>query len=734
MNKKKVLIISLILVLLIIFSSSTYAYWKWRSDASNKTNITFTTGYNFSCSADGGGNITQNDATLIPTYCTNSPYVIKRTVTTNVVNNSGRNIYMDLWLKVNNIGQELSNSQYFSYALTDSPDGCTSGTVLSSGTFNGKNNTTNNKVGILHNDIYATSSNKTYYLYIWLDVEETNNDTQNQQFNLELEGSCGQEPTANAGSSRKYGTYRENILNGSDPEYVENLIPVTLSASGDTVTVANTNQQWYSYSNKQWANAVLVKESGVNTRLYYKSNPGATITESDILAYYVWIPRYKYTHPGAITCGSVANASKSDIENKYAECFTLTNSTKATLIAIAKQAYSMSDLEATATVEQYNSDYLFSYLESLIYQYNNQTGQNVQLEYELISSNKITYTRQPVSFNIQFESATQTKSTGNTIGNNYYTHPAFTFGATELFGIWVGKFETSHDTLSISTSSDNLGTCNSSSCANYTGLRILPSVQSLRYNKISNFFYASRHMEDVSNPYGLVASNVDSHMMKNSEWGAVAYLSHSIYGKNSEVYLNDNNQYYTGCGANSTDVSSSNFTSDCLNQYGTVTTYNQSTTGNATGVFDMSGGSYEYVMGTYNNSNNYSGTYGTYAGFTSSNPLPDSKYYDNYPNPPFLGNINGTNVASDTNLALCTQEYCGGHALNEVLTNYDWFDGTKVWYAGIDGFGTLSFATEQSPWFTRGYGANYSGIFNSVINAGSANYYDTFRLVLAPEL
>ena len=39
---------------------------------------------------------------------------------------------------------------------------------------------------------------------------------------------------------------------------------------------------------------VLVKESGIQTRDYYKSNVGVTVDSSDILAYYVWIPRYKY--------------------------------------------------------------------------------------------------------------------------------------------------------------------------------------------------------------------------------------------------------------------------------------------------------------------------------------------------------------------------------------------------------------------------------------------------------
>lgn len=39
-----------------------------------------------------------------------------------------------------------------------------------------------------------------------------------------------------------------------------------------------------------------------------------------------------------------------------------------------------------------------------------------------------------------------TKDNGTQVGE-YYTHPAFTFGDKELDGIWVGKFEMSHNTL-----------------------------------------------------------------------------------------------------------------------------------------------------------------------------------------------------------------------------------------------------------------------------------------------
>ena len=44
--------------------------------------------------------------------------------------------------------------------------------------------------------------------------------------------------------------------------------------------------------------------------------------------------------------------------------------------------------------------------------------------------------------NIEFENNSTSKSSG-TQNSQWLTHPAFTFGDTELNGIWVGKFESS---------------------------------------------------------------------------------------------------------------------------------------------------------------------------------------------------------------------------------------------------------------------------------------------------
>ena len=198
---------------------------------------------------------------------------------------------------------------------------------------------------------------------------------------------------------------------------------------------------------------------------------------------------------------------------------------------------------------------------------------------------------------------------------------AFTFGDKELSGFWYGKFEISHTTLASNKTKNNLG-CTNETCSNANGIIIKPNVNSLRNNNVSNLFFASRSMEQTGNSFGFVNIEVDTHMSKNNEWGAVAYLTQSIYGRCTsnttctEVGINNNTSYITGIG----DKPSSTASSVKTNTYNTISGKDASTTGTIYGIYDMSGGSWEYVMGVYSNKISDSG-------FSS---LPDNKYYNNY--------------------------------------------------------------------------------------------------------
>ena len=283
----------------------------------------------------------------------------------------------------------------------------------------------------------------------------------------------------------------------------------------------------------------------------------------------------------------------------------------------------------------------------------------------------------------------------------YYTPDAFTFGDKELSGIWVGKFETSSSNPSVSAGGGNTTSLDA---------MVKPNVNSWRVINISNAFNVSLKMNDNSNRYGFT-NKIDTHMMKNSEWAVVSYLSQSKYGKlgninfigaNKEVYQNKSDSYITGCSYGSP--------SNANTDYGCHYTYDidingtgASTTGTIYGIYDMSGGAWDFVMGNYNNL--ISGS-----GFSI---MPESKYYDKYTNEDILITCNG--------------KECLSHGLSE----------TSGWYNDWSGM-----PNEIHSWIVRG-GRYFddkevikgviTGIFYFYESYGNNDYDRTFRLILVTD-
>ena len=255
-----------------------------------------------------------------------------------------------------------------------------------------------------------------------------------------------------------------------------------------------------------------------------------------------------------------------------------------------------------------------------------------------------------------------------TNGTSTYTHPAFKFGNTELTGFWVGKFEVSGSTSAIT---------------------VKPNVSSLRSQTVSSFFTA---IQNVKTTYGI--SNADSHMMKNMEWGAVAYLKQSQYGLGTtDIAVNNSSDFYTGGG-----------TSDVYK-----TSVAQSTTGNIYGVYDMSGGAMEYVMGNMKNSGN--AFFSSKAGFTT---VPDVKYYDSY-----------KYDTSDTSYARGKL----GDATKETLISFE--SPTEGWYSDY-----ATFPSSSISWFLRGgqaYNDTTAGVFNFYADYGSGFLLYSTRAVLSAQ-
>ena len=261
------------------------------------------------------------------------------------------------------------------------------------------------------------------------------------------------------------------------PVLAEGMIPVVYDEGLGIWLKADTNAGWYNYTDKIWANAVMVKNDASKESLcsrsrtdYIEAMPFTPIMEEDILAYYVWIPRYKY---------KLFNVSYS-------------GGTSPSLIDVVFENKTASTGIAKCTTSEIGVE----------------TCQN--------------------------------KANGN-----YYTHPAFTFGNQELTGIWVGKFET-------------------------TGNDITPTIKpneiSLRNQNVSTQFITSQKFNSASYLTNIETNQADAHMMKNIEWGAVAYLKQSKYGLGiTDIAMNNSSGFYTG--RSSGDPSKTDYSSEGTYKY-----------------------------------------------------------------------------------------------------------------------------------------------------------------------
>ena len=186
MNYKKITIVLFTLSFIMFLIGSTFAYWTWESTNAQKTLVTFTITDNVTCSADGGGNIVGTK--IAPAPCTDQEYAIQRRIDTFTTSSDDRVIKMDLWLDIDNISTGFLNSNNFKYAITTTAGSCTDG-VITSGVF--KNSISSNKVTLLnHEDEFIGTDSKTYWLYIWLDEEESDPATMNQTFKASINGNC----------------------------------------------------------------------------------------------------------------------------------------------------------------------------------------------------------------------------------------------------------------------------------------------------------------------------------------------------------------------------------------------------------------------------------------------------------------------------------------------------------------------------------------------------------------
>ncbi|MEG1363741.1 MAG: hypothetical protein RSC92_04860, partial [Clostridia bacterium] len=150
-----------------------------------------------------------------------------------------------------------------------------------------------------------------------------------------------------------------------------------------------------------------------------------------------------------------------------------------------------------------------------------------------------------------------------------------------------------------------------------TYTKIVPGVPSFREINVINMYNQCLKMQTTdAKKYGWTNSN--AHMMKNSEWGAVAYLSASQYGVVPTI--NNVGKWISWKNGENTTTSANYDIMAGTDNY--ITKKTTSTTANVYGVYDMNGGSWEYTAAYLDNNN----TAGNGNGLLTA----DSRYKDVY--------------------------------------------------------------------------------------------------------
>jgi len=180
---------------------------------------------------------------------------------------------------------------------------------------------------------------------------------------------------------------------------------------------------------------------------------------------------------------------------------------------------------------------------------------------------------------VKFSNGTTDDTTGS-----YIKHPAFTLGTTQLTGIWVSKYEISmeQDGVNIDPTTQDIGDVFTSSSIKAVSK---PGAYSWRNIMISKSF---------KNAYNY-NRDLDSHLIKNIEWGAVAYLTNAV---GRIPYNNNSSSYITGNAGGSQDAEAAEGVTNAWNTVGGV---KASSTHNVYGVYDLVGGTSENVAAYISN-------------------------------------------------------------------------------------------------------------------------------------
>ena len=444
-KNKRTIFLTLIFSFILILIGTTYAYFSWQSTNNPIVNINVEDLGNVIFKGGNDINITN----IGPVLDYNDGEITEFYIKKKIDNNLDININITPTILPDSLKDES-----FKVKLLSSTDNITYTEIKED---NFKDKETNIKFTLSTTEL---TNKLTYFKIIfYIDGNMLNsNNMQGQSFEARIDISVDSQCPKNTVTPVYTDTSGANA-----PVLAEGMIPVVYDEGLGYWIKADINAGWYNYTDKIWANAVMVKTDATEgvecskSRSYYMNAPAYTpVKEEDILAYYVWIPRYKY--------------------------------------------------------KLFNATYASGTSPSLI---------DVTFENETSTTGNVTCTY----------ASNGAETCQNKANGNWYTHPAFTMknasgNKTELKGIWVGKFETTGST---------------------TTPTVKPGVSSLRSITVANMYNTGKLFRSTDYITSNGINQSDSHMMKNIEWGAVAYLKQSNYGLGiTDITINNSSSHITG--------------------------------------------------------------------------------------------------------------------------------------------------------------------------------------------
>ncbi|MDD2627589.1 MAG: hypothetical protein PHR25_03850 [Clostridia bacterium] len=175
----------------------------------------------------------------------------------------------------------------------------------------------------------------------------------------------------------------------------------------------------------------------------------------------------------------------------------------------------------------------------------------------------------------------------NTANKDYVVHPAFTFGDVELEGIWIAKYKARSSIAPTDVNDMNPEIIINNTGSGWTKLNLSNKFKKCREMETKAIYGWDKPSTGINEDgTDTIKNGIDTHMMKNTEWGAMAYFALSQYGLKHNNVSGTNNRYkneltYGGYTTSGTNYGIYETTS--IHEEVVATVYKNSTTGDIYG-------------------------------------------------------------------------------------------------------------------------------------------------------